>query len=177
MISPTGQTLARTPATPVDNSNQPVPFDSPLGMAFQGDRLLIANSAFLTGSSASWAVLSLAVGERGVPQQHPSLGQGSEPALRLSVRPRTVRVGRRTRLVFTVTAPAQGASGAGKTRGRPLAGVLIRFAGRTLRTGRHGTATIVIRARKSGRLRARASDAGYLGASTFVRVSRPHHRR
>jgi hypothetical protein len=74
VLSPDGRELARTPATPLNNQLQTVPYDSPLGLAFQGNRLLIANSAFLDGLPSSWAVLTLDVGEPGVAQIHPHLG-------------------------------------------------------------------------------------------------------
>jgi hypothetical protein len=162
MISRTGQTLARSPS-PVNNTTQRVPFDSPLGMAFQGDRLLIANSAFLSGSSSSWAVLTFAVGERGVAQPHPDLGQGAEPSLKLVARPARAEVGRPTQFLFTVSSMGGG---------RHVRGALITFAGNAVRTDRAGRAAIVITPRQTGRLLARAVSPGYFGAHAAVRVLR-----
>jgi hypothetical protein len=77
----------------------------------------------------------------------------------LSVRPRHARPGRRTRFRFRVRAG-----------GRPVAGALIRFAGRRARTRAAGTATIVTRV-KRGAHRARATKHGLRVGRATVRAS------
>src|SRR4051812_914202 len=75
------------------------------------------------------------------------------PRLNLSVRPRVVRVGRRT--VFRFTAPG---------------GSLIRFAGRQATTGSGGRAKIVATLRHPGLRRATARKPGFVAAKASVRV-------
>jgi hypothetical protein len=81
--------------------------------------------------------------------------------LRLSVRPRRARPGKRTRFRFRTTA--------GRTAAR---GVRIRFAGRTVRTGRGGRAKLVRRLSRPGRYRVIATKRNYVRATAAVRVVR-----
>jgi hypothetical protein len=75
------------------------------------------------------------------------------PALRLSVRPRATRVGRRTGFTF-----------------RAAPGSLVRFAGKQATTGPRGRATIVATLRRRGVRRAVATKPGFVSARTTVRV-------
>jgi hypothetical protein len=75
------------------------------------------------------------------------------PRLNLSVKPRVVRVGRRT--VFRFTAPG---------------GSQIRFAGRQATTGSGGRAKIVATLRHAGLRRATAKKPGFVAAKATVRV-------
>ena len=81
--------------------------------------------------------------------------------LKLSVRPRRVRVGRRTRFRFVVRS--------GSTR---VAGARISFAGRRTRPGGRGRATTRARLRRTGPRRAAARRPGYLPGRARVRVTR-----
>jgi S-formylglutathione hydrolase FrmB len=92
------------------------------------------------------------------------------PRLRLKVRPRRTRVGRRVRFRFRVTTVRSG-------RRRPVAGVRIRFAGRRARTGRRGRARIVTRLRHARRYTARARKRGYRPAKARVRARRSRRHR
>jgi hypothetical protein len=82
-------------------------------------------------------------------------------AMRLTVSPRSVRAGRRTTFAFRLTSAK-----------RPVAGAVIRFAGRTARTGRHGRATVKLTLRRPGQRLARASKPGFAPARTSIRVKR-----
>jgi hypothetical protein len=88
-------------------------------------------------------------------------GRAPRPRLRLSVRPRRVNRGRRTRFRFRVTA-----------RSGPVVGALLRFGGRRTRSNRRGRASITRRLRRTGRHRARATRAGYRPGRASVRVVR-----
>jgi sugar lactone lactonase YvrE len=65
VLSPDGAELARVPATPVDNQQQEVAFDTPASVAFLGERVLVTNQSFFTGNPDSWAVLAVDAGEEG----------------------------------------------------------------------------------------------------------------
>ena len=82
------------------------------------------------------------------------------PRLRVSVRPRRVRAGRRTRFRIRVTT----------LTGRPVRGALVRLGGRRVRTGRRGRARITRRFERSGRRAVRASRPGYRPARATIRV-------
>lgn len=88
-----------------------------------------------------------------------------EGKLRLSVRPRTARVGERTRFEFRVGTGSKG-------KRRPAAGATVRFAGSEARTDRRGRAAIVKRFRSPGRYRATVSKPGLRDGSAAVRVTR-----
>jgi hypothetical protein len=81
------------------------------------------------------------------------------PRLRLSVRPHATRAGRRTRFRFRVSA-----------RGHAVRGARVRFAGRRVRTGRRGLATLTVRFGSPGTRKALASKRGYRPARARVRV-------
>jgi hypothetical protein len=88
-------------------------------------------------------------------------GAAAKPRLRLRVTPRRLRAGRRTRIRFRVT-----------SRGRPVRGARVRFAGKTKRTGRRGRAVMVRRVFRPGRRRAVARKPGKRSASVRIRVLR-----
>jgi hypothetical protein len=74
VLSPTGEELARVPATPADNAMMEVPFDGPASAAFLGRRLLVTNQTSPVaggGNPGHWAVLDLFAGERGLPVYRP----------------------------------------------------------------------------------------------------------
>src|SRR4051794_15099440 len=97
-IGPDGKEKARFP-DPVTNMTFTPPLDSPLDVAFRGNSLLVANSAFLSNSAASFAILDVFVGEPGYDVLQPEIRvAGGTPALKLSVSPRRVVTGKRTRM-------------------------------------------------------------------------------
>ncbi len=81
--------------------------------------------------------------------------------LRLNVTPRRVRAGTRTRFRFRTAAGRTAVSGAS-----------IRFAGRAVRTGRGGRATLVKRLSRPGRYRVIATKPNFVRATAAVRVVR-----
>lgn len=105
----------------------------------------------------------------------PMLGQGQvlpsrsakprTPRLRLSVKPRTARVGKRTRFRACVTAVIGGK----RVRVR---GAKIAFLRKHIRSGRSGCARATLAPRRPGRHRARARKPGYSAGATYVRVRR-----
>lgn len=84
--------------------------------------------------------------------------------LRLTVSPARATTGRRTRFRFRVTSRSAG------TAARASRGATVRFAGRTVRTGADGRATLTLRLRRAGRHTARASRSGERGDSATVRA-------
>jgi hypothetical protein len=80
----------------------------------------------------------------------------------LTVQPSRVTVGRRVRLRIR----------AFSTTGRPLSRQRIAVLGRTVRTGRDGRATVVVRPARAGSTTARATGNGLPVATTKVRVVR-----
>jgi hypothetical protein len=81
--------------------------------------------------------------------------------MRLRVRPRRVRAGRRRAFRFRATC-----------KGRPVRRAVVRFAHRRKRTGRHGRATIVVRFRHRGRHVARVTKRHLRRGRAVVRVRR-----
>jgi sugar lactone lactonase YvrE len=75
VISPQGEELTRIPADPLANAQQEIPFDGPASVAFLGRRALVTNQSFPLGDPASWAVLDVYAGERGLPLFRPSIGR------------------------------------------------------------------------------------------------------
>lgn len=115
-------------------------------------------------------------------------------AIRLTVTPRRVQVGRRVTFRFRATArssdtiapplecrPRATARGAGRGdapacaashRRVAVRGALVRFAGKRARTDRRGYARITVRLRRSGLHTARATRSGFRPGSTRVRAVR-----
>lgn len=87
------------------------------------------------------------------------------PRIRLTVRPRRARAGRRVLLRFRATAEA------GTAAERPLARVIVRLGKRRSRTGRRGVATLRRRFRRPGHYRAVACKPGHRCGATVVRVT------
>ncbi|HYH58577.1 MAG TPA: GH92 family glycosyl hydrolase [Thermoleophilaceae bacterium] len=90
-------------------------------------------------------------------------GEGKRPRIRLKVRPRRVEAGKRTRVRVRATVRDVG-------RTLPLADTEVRLGGRRKATGSAGRATLRIRPKRAGALRARARKPGYRAARTKVRV-------
>jgi hypothetical protein len=93
-------------------------------------------------------------------------GRGARPRLRLSVRPRRVRAGRRVRFRFRVT--MRGAKGR-----RRAVHAWVRLAGRRRKTNRRGRTRIAVRFHRVGRYRVRATRRGARSASARIRVLAP----
>lgn len=131
-IDAAGQRTAQAPADGLANSAQEVPFDDASTLAFLGDDLLVANSAYGTGDSAHWAVLRVRGAGPGVapvrplgtlpaPAAAPPATGEKPPRLRVAVAPRRVRAGVRTTLTVRArlgAAPASGTALAGGRRAR-----------------------------------------------------------
>jgi hypothetical protein len=99
-----------------------------------------------------------------LPPRRPGDARPGTGALRLRVRPRRARSGRRTTFRLTVTRAGDGA---------PVRRARIGFAGRTARTNPRGRARIRVVLRAPGRRIARASFPGSSRARFAVRVARP----
>jgi hypothetical protein len=82
--------------------------------------------------------------------------------LKLVVRPRRVRAGRRTTFAFRVAT----------ADGRSASGAKVRFAGRSARAGRTGRVRIAATSHRPGRRTARASKPGFKAARATIRVHR-----
>jgi hypothetical protein len=160
-LSANGRQLARVPANAIANSMLPVPFDTPGSVAFDGERVIVANQSAINNNPAHWALLAIAAGERGLPLFLPPVR--ARTRYRLRVRPRRAVAGRRTRFRFTATVIVGG-------HRRPLAGALIRFAGHRIRTNRSGRATVVVRIKHRGRYRAVLRWSGRRRAVVTVRA-------
>jgi hypothetical protein len=85
----------------------------------------------------------------------------AQPGLRVTVRPKRARAGRRTRFTIVVTAA-----------GRPVRGARVGFAHRKARTNSRGVARITTRLNRAGMTRARAARPGYRRGHARVRVLR-----
>jgi predicted acyl esterase len=95
-------------------------------------------------------------------------GQVKAPGARrikLSVRPRRPRAGRRVKLIFYAKITPAG-------HRLPVRGAIIRFAGHKVKTNRHGRAVMHMKFKRAGRKRARATRRGLLKGSAVVRVRR-----
>jgi sugar lactone lactonase YvrE len=113
-LSPQYKEIARVPGNPIANSQLPVPFDAPGSVAFDGDRLIVANESSIFGDDTHMALLTINAGESGLPVSLPP-APAAAPSYRLRVAPGRVTAGHRT--TFRFVAPAG----------------TIRFAGRRLR--------------------------------------------
>src|SRR3954464_9763070 len=71
-VGPDGKEKARFP-DPVTNMTFTPPLDSPLDVAFRGNSLLVANSAYLSNSASSVALLDVFVGEPGLDVLRPKI--------------------------------------------------------------------------------------------------------
>lgn len=78
VLSPDGEELDRVPAAPIDNQQQEVPFDTPASVAFDGERVLVTNQSFFTGTEDNWVVFDVLAGETGLPLYRPDLSAASE---------------------------------------------------------------------------------------------------
>lgn len=156
-VGPDGKEKARFP-DPVTNETFKPPLDSPLDVAFRGDSLLVVNSAYLSNSSSSFALLDVYVGEPGYAPLRPKVPGPALP-LAITVAPKKVRVGRRVRMRFRVTA-----------EGEPVRGATIRVGRSHFRTASNGRATHVIVVHHPGSKRATVRKAGMRPAHATFRA-------
>ena len=167
-ISPSGKELARVTHDGSGGSGD-VPFDEPSSVQFDGERMIVTNDAYFSGDPSHFVLFDVFAGEPGAPIFVPH-GAGT-PATRttygVSVRPRSVRAGRRVRL--RVHATVRGASGS-----RALARARVRVARATARTGRRGNAVLSVRFPRPGRYAVRLLLGRHRRtlAKAFVRVRR-----
>jgi N-acetylneuraminic acid mutarotase len=91
-------------------------------------------------------------------------------ALRLTLRPRRVPAGRASRVRILVTARLAG-------RRRAVAGAIVRFLGRAMRTDRRGSVRLRVLLQRRGSYRVRATRRGFRAATGTIRaVRRTRHR-
>lgn len=150
-----GKELERFPATPADNNSSP-PLDAPVDMAFRGNSLIAANSAFLSNTAANMALLDFNAGEPGYAPLRPSMFRGLRE-LKLTVRPARVKAGKRVRLRFTVTDGTN-----------PVAGAQVRVFRKRARTAANGRGSVTVTIRHRGRKRIPVRKAGYRPGHAFV---------
>jgi sugar lactone lactonase YvrE len=161
-IGPDGKEKARFP-DPVTNMTFTPPLDSPIDVAFRGTSLIVANSGFLSNSAASFALLDVFVGETGHEPLRPKLPAPAATAaptqLKLTVTPKTVVVGHKTRLTFKV----KGASG------KAVGGARIRVGKTHVRSNKSGSATMTVVIHHAGSKRATVRSDGFRpGHATFT---------
>ncbi|MCH5586482.1 hypothetical protein MK805_16195 [Shimazuella sp. AN120528] len=66
VLSPDGEEITRTPATPAENQLQEVPYSTPANVAFMGTNVLITNQDFFaSGPNDKQVVFKVNVGECG----------------------------------------------------------------------------------------------------------------
>lgn len=131
--------------------------------ALNGRRLTAAGSGTVTiRTSAGCEFTASLPFERELPK---SCTAARPAAIAGTVRPRRVRAGRRTRFRFRATTPAG-----------PLSGATIRFAGRRVRTNRHGRASVTLRFRRPVRRRVGFKKTGLRSARATVVVRRAARR-
>jgi hypothetical protein len=157
-LSPDGKEVGRFPSPVANLTNQP-PLDGPLDVAWHGDSLLVANSAYVSNSASNWALLDVFVGEPGISTTlHPSIGGATTVrSLQVTVRPTRVPAGRRVLLHFVVSSD-----------GVPVGGARVRVGRTHLRTDPGGriVATVVIHHRGAHRVSARKQ--GYRPAHATI---------
>jgi sugar lactone lactonase YvrE len=162
-VGPDGKEKARFPDA-ITNMGFKPPLDSPLDVAFRGNSLLVANSAYLSNSASSFALLDVFVGEPGYDPLRPKLpaAAGTPIQLKLTLTPKTVTAGRRTRMRFRVT----------DSSGEGVGGARIRIGRIHIRadTGGHATAVVVVR--HAGAKRATVRASGYRPGHADFRAMR-----
>jgi hypothetical protein len=158
-IGPDGKEKARFP-DPVTNAMFTPPLDSPLDVAYRGDSLLVANSAYLSNSASSFALLDVFVGEPGYDPIRPKVQAPGVPQLRISVAPSVVTVHRTIRMRVAVRGPG----------GAPIRGARVRIGRAHGRTGADGRASLRVRIAHRGKKRATARLRGYRPAHATFRA-------
>jgi hypothetical protein len=148
-IGPDGKEKARFP-DPVTNMTFAPPLDGPLDVAFRGNSLLVANSGFVSNNASSFAILDVNVGEPGYDVLRPKIRTGT-PALKLTVSPKRVRAGKRTRMRFRVT----------DGDGAAIAGARVRVGRLHISTDANGRASARVLVAHPGAKRATVRKPGF----------------
>jgi sugar lactone lactonase YvrE len=169
VLSPDGKQIARI-SHDGSGGNGDIPFDSPSSVQFDGDRMIVTNDAYFTGTPSHWAIFDVFAGEQGAPIYVPpkALTPGGPPPSHgspivlasrysLRVKPKKLHAGHRQRVRFRAAVSKGGAKASAYGRSR------IKVAGHTLRTSKKGAASIFLRPRKAGKY--------------TVRLLPPHGRR
>jgi fermentation-respiration switch protein FrsA (DUF1100 family) len=91
------------------------------------------------------------------------VGLSGANRIKLTVRPRSPHAGHRVRLIFYAKILPAG-------HRLPVRGATIRFAGHTVKTNRHGRATMRVRFRRAGLKRATATRTGLFKGTARVRI-------
>jgi hypothetical protein len=159
-IGPDGKEKARFP-DPVTNMTFTPPLDSPLDVAFRGNSLLVANSAFLSNSASSFAILDVFVGEPGYDVLRPKIraNPGGATQLRLTVTPKKVVAGKRTQMRFEVRT----------SEGRHVA-ARIRIGRTHISTDANGRASARVLVKHPGAKRATVRSDGFRPAHADFRA-------
>jgi hypothetical protein len=162
-VGPDGKEKARFP-DPVTNASFKPPLDSPLDVAFRGNSLLVANSAYLSNSASSFALLDVFVGEGGYAPLRPRLPgpRGTPAQLHLTLAPKKVVAGKRTRMRFRVTGRA----------GRGVAHARIRIGHMHVRTNAAGRASALVLVTHAGVKRAAVRAPGFRSGHAKFRAVR-----
>ena len=174
VISPTGKELARISHDGSGGAGD-VPFDSPSSVRFDGDRLIVTNDAYFTGTPNHWVTFDVFAGEQGqpiyVPPASKTPGPMPVPAVSgkrylLRISSRKLRARHRVRIRFAATVSTGGAKASALRRAR------VRIAGRTVRLDRRGRRAISLTFRHAGRypVRLLAPSGGKTLAKTKLRV-------
>ena len=174
VISPTGKELARISHDGSGGAGD-VPFDSPSSVRFDGDRLIVTNDAYFTGTPSHWVTFDVFAGEQGEPiyvppaSKTPGAAAATPPAgprYLLRISSRKLRAGHRVRVHFSATVSNGGAKASAFGRAR------VRIAGRTVRLDRRGRRAISLTFRRAGRypVRLLAPRGGKTLAKTKLRV-------
>jgi sugar lactone lactonase YvrE len=148
-IGPDGKEKVRFP-DPVTNMTFTPPLDGPLDVAFRGNSLLVANSAFVSNTASSFAILDVNVGEPGYDVLRPKIRTGT-PQLKLTVSPKRVVAGRRTRIRFRVTDDS----------GNVVPAARIRVGRRYTPADANGRANVLVVVRHPGVKRATVRSDGF----------------
>jgi hypothetical protein len=161
-----GSTLtAHPPAAPGGppdgrSSVRSVDFEIPVRTAGRKSLITTPPACPPNGRWTTRGIFGFADGSTYSAVSHTPCDQAVQPRLRLSVRPRRVRAGRRVRLRLRVRASAR----------KCMLGARIRLVGRTVRTDRWGRAALPIRFGRSGVKTARATRPPCRPANLRVRV-------
>ncbi|MEA2493820.1 MAG: hypothetical protein QOJ29_1731 [Thermoleophilaceae bacterium] len=161
-IGPDGKEKARFP-DPVTNATFTPPLDSPLDVAFRGNSLLVANSAYLSNTASSFALLDVFVGEPGYEPLRPKLPPpiGTVTRLKLTVTPSKLVAGKRTLMRFKVTGQS----------GKAVGGARIRVGRTHVRSNSKGRAQATIVSNQLGTKRATVRSQGFApGHAVFTVV-------
>jgi len=155
-----GKEVARFPDPVANQSNQP-PLDGPIDVAYHGNSLLVANSAYVSNTPANWALVDISVGEPGISTAlRPSIPTPNTfKELAITVRPKVIRTGRRTRMRLRVT-----------SNGDAVKGATVRIARKRTTTNAQGRASLSVVVRKRGSHDATARKTGYRPAHATFRA-------